>query len=143
MGKGRKAVVPREGADEQGMRDQEVLRANRELAAYFKGQRTEREARAALKIIKAFVRDRQRRDAKSRPPLPGLPGVPGLPGLNVEKAPKRVTKRGPARDTGERLRRKRRRQPRDESSNSAVSSIEPQVSLEPSELSGRDERTPE
>ena len=53
------------------MRDQEVLRANRELAAYFRGNRTEREARAALKIIKAFVRDRERRDVGSRPPLPG------------------------------------------------------------------------
>jgi hypothetical protein len=53
------------------MRDQEVLRANKELNAYFKGRRTEREARAALKIIKAFVRDRERRDAETRPPLPG------------------------------------------------------------------------
>ena len=53
------------------MREQEVLRANRELAAYFRGRRTEREARAALKIIKAFVRERERRDAGSRPPLPG------------------------------------------------------------------------
>jgi hypothetical protein len=53
------------------MRDQEVLRANKELAAYFRGNRTEREARAALKIIKAFVRDRERRDVGSRPPLPG------------------------------------------------------------------------
>ena len=143
MGKGRKSAVPRESADEQGMRDQEVLRANRELAAYFKGRRTEREARAALKIIKAFVRDRERRDAKNRPPLPGFPGLPGLPGLNVAKATKRVTNRGPARDTGLRPRRKRRRKPRDESSNSAVPSTERQVSLEPSELSGRDERTPE
>ena len=58
-------------AAEQERRDQEVLRANRELAAYFKGRRTEREARAALKIIKAFVRDRERRDARSLPPLPG------------------------------------------------------------------------
>jgi hypothetical protein len=57
---------------EQAIRDQEVLRATRELAAYFKGGRTEREARAALKIIKAFVRDRERQDPKSRPPLPGL-----------------------------------------------------------------------
>ena len=135
MGQGRKSVVPREGADEQGMRDQEVLRATRELAAYFKGRRTEREARAALKIIKAFVRDRERRDAKSRPPLPGLPG---LPGLNVAKIPKAVTNRGAARDTGERPRRKRRRKPRDQSA-----SIEPQVSLEPSELSERDQRTSE
>jgi len=67
----RKPGVSRESAAEQKMRDQEVVRANKELAAYFKGRRTEREARAALKIIKAFVRDRERRDAKSRPPLPG------------------------------------------------------------------------
>jgi hypothetical protein len=71
MGPRRKPGVTRERPTEQVMRDQEVLRANRELAAYFKGQRTEREARAALKIIKAFVRDRERRDASSRPPLPG------------------------------------------------------------------------
>ena len=51
-------------AQNAGLEDQK-------LAAYFKGRRTEREARAALKIIKAFVRDRERRDAKSRPPLPG------------------------------------------------------------------------
>lgn len=54
------------------MRDQEVLRANKELAAYFKGQRTEREARSALKIIKAFVRGREEADPKNRSPLPGL-----------------------------------------------------------------------
>jgi len=54
------------------MRDQEVLRANKELAAYFKGRRTEREARAALKIIKAFVRSREELDPKSRPALPGV-----------------------------------------------------------------------
>ena len=53
------------------MREQEVLRANRELAAYFRGRRTEREARAALKIIKAFVRHRERLDQASRSPLPG------------------------------------------------------------------------
>jgi hypothetical protein len=68
----RQTGATRESAPEQEMRDQEVLRANRELAAYFKGRRTEREARAALKIIKTFVRDRARRDARSRPPLPGL-----------------------------------------------------------------------
>jgi len=149
MGQGRKSVAPREGADEQGMRDQEVLRANRELAAYFKGRRTEREARAALKIIKAFVRDRERRDARSRPPLPGfpgvsgvqgVPGVPGIPGVKVAKLPKRVTNRGAAaRDTGDRPRRKRRRKPRDQSANL----IEPQVNFESSELSERDERTSE
>jgi hypothetical protein len=54
------------------MRDQEVVRANRELAAYFKGRRTEREARAALKIIKAFIRDRERQDPQKRPALPGV-----------------------------------------------------------------------
>ena len=54
------------------MRDQEVLRATKELAAYFKGRRTEREARAALKIIKAYVRSREALDPKHRPPLPGF-----------------------------------------------------------------------
>jgi hypothetical protein len=58
--------------DDQNMRDQEVLRAMRDLAAYFRGGRTEREARAALKIIKAFVRDRQRQPVKARAPLPGM-----------------------------------------------------------------------
>ena len=66
-----KPNVAGDRAAEQGLRDQEVLRANRELAAYFKGRRTEREARGALKVIKAFVRDRQRLDTKGRPPLPG------------------------------------------------------------------------
>ena len=61
------------GADDQARRDQEVLRANKELAAYFKGQRTEREARAALKIIKAFIKHRERTDAGRRSPLPGTP----------------------------------------------------------------------
>jgi hypothetical protein len=61
----------RETNTEHQIRDQEVMRANKELAAYFKGRRTEREARAALKTIKAFVRDRERADPKSRRPLPG------------------------------------------------------------------------
>jgi hypothetical protein len=56
---------------EHQIRDQEVMRANKELAAYFKGRRTEREARAALKTIKAFVRDRERADPTTRRPLPG------------------------------------------------------------------------
>lgn len=63
--------MTKKGQTGQAERDQEVLRANRELAAYFRGRRTEREARAALKIIKAFVRDRERQEAKARPPLPG------------------------------------------------------------------------
>ena len=67
----RKRKSAQETPGEREMRDQEVLRANRELAAYFRGRRTEREARAALKIIKAFVRERERRDLGSRPPLPG------------------------------------------------------------------------
>jgi len=54
---------------EQEVREQEVRRANRELTAYFRGQRTEREARAALKIIKAFIRYRERLDPASRRPL--------------------------------------------------------------------------
>jgi hypothetical protein len=58
--------------EEHEKRNQEVLRANRELAAYFRGRRTEREARAALKIIKAFIRDRERAEPKDRRPLPGL-----------------------------------------------------------------------
>jgi hypothetical protein len=53
------------------IRNEEVLRANRELAAYFKGKRTEREARAALKIIKAFVRYREKIAPSKRLPLPG------------------------------------------------------------------------
>src|SRR5262245_6394099 len=89
----RKARGTRDDPDEQASRDREVLRANRELAAYFKGQRTEREARAALKIIKAFVRDRERLNAASRPPLPGLaaPKPPKAPvrrktgGLHVKR----------------------------------------------------------
>ena len=70
---------------EQAMRDQEVLRANKELAAYFKGQRTEREARSALKIIKAFVRGREETDPKNRTPLPGL--------LSVKAARKAATRK--------------------------------------------------
>jgi hypothetical protein len=63
--------VPRANRAEHEIREQEVLRANKELAAYFKGRRTEREARAALKTIKAFVRYRERLDSGNRRPLPG------------------------------------------------------------------------
>jgi hypothetical protein len=66
-----KQDLTRESAAERAMRDQEVLRARRELATYFRGRRTEREALAALKTIKAFVRDRERQDPRSRSPLPG------------------------------------------------------------------------
>jgi hypothetical protein len=84
MGQRRKLGVTRESAAAREMRDQEVLRANRELAAYFKGQRTEREARAALKIIKAFVRDRERKEESGRAPLPGA---------HAAKTPQQAAKR--------------------------------------------------
>jgi hypothetical protein len=64
----RPASLHRSADDE--IRNQEVLRATRELAAYFKGRRTEREARAALKTIKAFIRERERADPATRRPLP-------------------------------------------------------------------------
>jgi hypothetical protein len=70
MGSRNNTVMHSDG--DTDMRNQEVLRANKELAAYFKGKRTEREARAALKIIKAFVRDRQKLDPAKRRPLPGM-----------------------------------------------------------------------
>jgi hypothetical protein len=73
MRRARKKARAAETLADREMRDQEVLRANRELGAYFRGRRTEREARAALKIIKAFVRDRERCEPASRPPLPGRP----------------------------------------------------------------------
>ncbi len=132
MGQRRKTGLTRESAVEQNMRDQEVLRANRELAAYFKGQRTEREARAALKIIKAFIRDRERRDASSRPPLPGA---------DVAKTPKEAARPKIVSDGGERHRRKLRRKPQDKLSRSTTASIEPQVNPEPPQLSESDGRT--
>jgi hypothetical protein len=67
----KKGAASRHSIDPQELREQEVLRANRELAAYFKGRRTEREARAALKIVKAFIRDREHTDPVKRRPLPG------------------------------------------------------------------------
>ncbi len=71
------------------MRDHEVVRAKRELAAYFKGRRTEREARAALKIIKAFIRQRER-DREKRP-------LPGMPLAQEEKPLKTTSKRAKSR----------------------------------------------
>jgi hypothetical protein len=72
MGQQKQSGGNRASAAEQAARDEEVLRASRELTAYFRGRRTEREARAALKIIKAFVRSRERLDPKDRAPLPGM-----------------------------------------------------------------------
>jgi hypothetical protein len=93
--KGKAATSPsrkRRVADpitDQAMRDREVVRARRELAAYFTGRRTEREARAALKIIKAFVRQRER-DHEKRP-------LPGRQLAQEEKPPKTTSKRGKPR----------------------------------------------
>lgn len=92
MGQRQKSAETGDSAPEQERRDQEVLRANGELASYFKGRRTEREARAALKIIKAFVRHRERLDPANRPPLPGL---------EVGKTSRETTKRKAALDTSE------------------------------------------
>ena len=102
MVKRRETAVGHSG--EQEMRDREVVRANRELAAYFKGQRTEREARAALKIIKAFVRDRERQDARHRRPLPGHAALV-VPKARATRAKhsgalKRVTRSRPRRVRG-------------------------------------------
>ncbi len=47
--------VTQNSAAEREMRGQEVLRANRELAAYFKGRRTEREARVTGEIQRELV----------------------------------------------------------------------------------------
>jgi hypothetical protein len=134
MGQRRKPGDSRKNAAEQEMRDQEVLRANRELAAYFKGRRTEREARGALKTIKAFVRDRERRNARSRPPLPGA---------GVAKTPKEVTNEKAASAGVERSRRKPRRKRREKSIKVLTGSIEPRVSPESPRVSESDERTPE
>jgi hypothetical protein len=90
MGERRKSGQHAETDAERQRRDQEVLRANKELAAFFKGQRTEREARAALKIIKAFVRDRERLDPGRRPPLPHAAAV---------ETRKPATKRKPAKES--------------------------------------------
>jgi len=70
--------------DEQAIREQEVLRANRELAAYFRGRRTEREARSALKIIKAFIRSRERMDPAKRRPLPASHSAQHAPPTKAE-----------------------------------------------------------
>jgi hypothetical protein len=116
------------------MRDQEVLRANRELVAYFRGRRTEREARAALKIIKAFVRDRERRDAKSRSPLPGA---------DAARMPRKASSRKTVSETVERHRRKPRRKPQESSPNAVTALLEPQANPEPSHSSESDKPTPE
>lgn len=89
------ARAPVRTLNDQDMRDEEVLRAMRDLAAYFRGRRTEREARGALKIIKAFVRDRERQPAKTRPPLPGLE-----PTRRTAPAHRKRRKKSPEADAG-------------------------------------------
>ena len=124
---GKHGVIPPSDT-EQERRNQEVLRANKELAAYFKGRRTEREARAALKIIKAFVRDRERRNAKSRPPLPGTDAAPA-----PAKAPKR---RVAARSAGRQRpkpRVKSRVTPSAEALSSEAAAVSPQSAAEGAE----------
>ena len=134
MGQRRKSSVTPENAVELAMRDLEVLRANRELAAYFKGGRTEREARAALKIIKAFVRDRERADASTRRPLPGADAL---------KSSKEVTNKKAASASGERPRRKARRKPQHKTTKSLTAPLEPQVDPGSPELSESGNGAPE
>jgi hypothetical protein len=134
MGQRRNAVVTRDSAGEQDMRDQEVLRANKELAAYFRGERTEREARAALKIIKAFVRDRQRMDAKGRPPLPGA---------KATQTPNAIANRRAASDRDQRHLSKRPRTSIDMQSKAMTASAERPLNPEPPQPSASDDRTDE
>jgi hypothetical protein len=133
MGQRHKPEVARESAAERAVRDEEVLRANRELAAYFKGRRTEREARAALKTIKAFVRNRKRLDPGARP---------ALPGADAAKTSKKVTNQKAVGDGGGGDQRTPPRKRREKLSKSAdVSSEQKMRAL--SEVSPEsDERTP-
>jgi hypothetical protein len=108
------------------VRDQEVLRANAELAAYFNGLRTEREARAALKIIKAFIKKRERSDAARRRPLPGLEPV---------AAPKHEMPRK-RKKSAETRRPKTRRQVQDRTINDQDES---QAALETNDTRGQDD----
>ena len=100
MGVSRKRTRTSRDPSDQDQRSQEVLRASRELAAYFKGRRTEREARAAIKIIKAFVKERERVDPASRGPLPGSAlekAVPKDARRHVVSARRRVRSKGSGR----------------------------------------------
>ena len=133
MNQRHKPGVTRESAAERAMRDDEVLRANGELAAYFKGRRTEREARAALKTIKAFVRNRERLDPGSRP---------ALPGADSARTPTKVTNRKAASDRGGRYRSTPRRKAHGTLSKSATVSSEPNVRPQSEVPPESDERTP-
>ncbi|HZR22647.1 MAG TPA: hypothetical protein VFA59_03600 [Vicinamibacterales bacterium] len=80
-------MAKQQPASGQDLRDQEVVRATKELAAYFRGLRTEREARGALKIIKAFIRERERLDPAKRRPLPGARSSAPSPSPPKRKKP--------------------------------------------------------
>jgi hypothetical protein len=86
--------MPRPAHADHDVRDQEVLRANRELAAYFKGERTEREARAALKIIKAYIRERQHTPVDKRRSLPGMKR-PSTPVAKAKPVVRKMRRRRP------------------------------------------------
>jgi hypothetical protein len=90
-----------------------------------KGAGPSARARAALKIIKAFVRDREGLDAKSRSPLPGA---------NEANTPKTVASRQAATSAGDRHRRKPRRKAQNSSLNAVTGSIEPRMDAERPQL---------
>lgn len=119
MGQRNKRSGSHERVVDHEMRGQELIRAKRELAAYFKGRRTEREARAALKVIKAFVRDRERLDPKNRPVIPGV-----RPAKVAKNAARLEAESGGSK----RRRRKSGRKPHNASPRAAVVSIESQMS---------------
>jgi hypothetical protein len=133
MAQRHKARTPRQSSADRALREQEVLRANRELAAYFRGRRTEREARAALKIIKAFVRDRERLDEAGRTPLPGAsvarPAADGSTRLQVG---------GTERHSGRPTRKPRRTPPKMVSAR-----VDPPVESERAALSDPAKQKPE
>jgi hypothetical protein len=93
------AAIPATDSD-QGARMQEGIRAKKELDAYFKGLRTDREARAALKMIKAFVRERERQDPSRRIPFTTKAPVPRAEARTPHKQPRRHVSRTASRRAG-------------------------------------------
>lgn len=57
---------------EQDTTEDEVRRAHRELMAYFRGRRSHREALAALKTIKRFVRAQKKQHATVTVAMPSV-----------------------------------------------------------------------
>ena len=134
MGQQRKQQSTHQTTTERQVREQEVLRANQELSAYFKGRRTEREARAALKIIKAFVRERESLDPGSRPPLPGR---------EAAKTTKPATKRKTSARVGQTGRAKVRHKSLRWISTRAEAPVAAPMTQEPEQSSGPEEPTEE